>query len=239
MRYTNVVGQASSFPILHTPEEHGGLFTKTFIEALRRPNILFLLSDEHSYRFMGHTPPDEGGEPAFTPTFDGLAAKGAVFTNTYCQMPLCTPSRLCLLTGLEVRRCGAWTNGSVLRPELPTLPRVLANAGYETCLVGKMHFGGTLQFAGFQHRPYGDLTGKCGHQSEPIDSPDANMMRMRTVGAGITEIPESLIQDEIVAHETVAFLREHQHAHPEKPWFLCASFHCAAAAFRTLHHITR
>ncbi|MFQ6039879.1 MAG: sulfatase-like hydrolase/transferase [Candidatus Poribacteria bacterium] len=191
---------------------------------MRRPNILFLLSDEHSYRFMGHMPPEEGGEPAFTPTFDGLAARGAVFSNTYCQMPLCTPSRLCLLTGLEVRRCGAWTNGAVLRPELPTLPGVLANAGYETCLVGKMHLGGALQFAGFQHRPYGDLTGRCGHQREPIDGPDADTMRMRTVGAGITEIPESLIQDEIVAHETVAFLREHQHSHPEKPWFLCASF---------------
>jgi len=191
---------------------------------IRHPNILFLLSDEHSYRFMGHVPSDEGGEPAFTPTFDGLAAKGTVFTNTYCQMPLCTPSRLCLLTGLEVRRCGAWTNEAVLRPELMTLPRMLANADYKTCLVGKMHFGGTLQFAGFQHRPYGDLTGKCGHQGEPIDSPEAHGMRMRTVGAGITGIPESLIQDEIVAHETVAFLREHQHAHPEQPWFLCASF---------------
>jgi len=190
----------------------------------KRPNILFLLSDEHSFRFMGHISPEDGGEPAFTPTFDNLAAQGTVFTNTYCQMPLCTPSRLCILTGLEVRRCGAWTNEAVLRSEIPTLPRILANAGYETCLVGKMHFGGTLQFGGFQNRPYGDLTGKCGHQGEPIDSPEANTMRMRTFGAGITEIPESLIQDEIVAHETVAFLREHQHANPEQPWFLCASF---------------
>jgi choline-sulfatase len=49
-------------------------------------------------------------------------------------------------------------------------------------------------------------------------------MRTRTAHVGITEIPESLIQDQIVAQETVAFLREHQHTRSSKPWFLCASF---------------
>ena len=189
-----------------------------------RPNVLFLLSDEHSFRFMGHVPEARGGEPAHTPAFDRLAASGTVFTDAYCQMPLCTPSRLCILSGREVRRCGAWTNNSVLRPEIPTLPGVLAQSGYETCLVGKMHFGGNLQFAGFKHRPYGDLTGACGHQWEPIDDEERTSMRARTEEAGVTGIPESLIQDVVVAQETVAFLREHAHAHPEQPWFLCASF---------------
>jgi len=189
-----------------------------------RPNILFLLSDEHSSRFMGHIPEAEGGEPAHTPNFDRMASQGTVFSNAYCQMPLCTPSRLCILTGLEVRRCGAWSNEAVLRSELPTIPRTLADSGYETCLVGKMHLGGKLQFSGFKHRPYGDLTGKTGHQWEPLDSTSSHGMRSRTADAGITEVPESLIQDEIVAHETVAFLREHQHAKPDQPWFACASF---------------
>ncbi|MGB2824339.1 MAG: sulfatase-like hydrolase/transferase, partial [Phycisphaerae bacterium] len=188
------------------------------------PNILFLLSDEHSFRFMGHCPPGEGGEPAVTPAFDRLAAEGTVFTDAYCQMPLCTPSRICILTGREVRRCGAWNNNSVLRPELDTLPKALAAAGYETCLVGKMHLGGNQQFVGFRHRPYGDLTGKCGHQWEPIDDPARTGMRARTTEAGVTGVPESLIQDEVVAQETVAWLREHEHARPEAPWFLCASF---------------
>ncbi len=191
---------------------------------MNKPNILFLFSDEHGFRYMGHRSTEDGGEPVSTPTFDRLASQGSVFTDAYCQMPLCTPSRLCVLTGLEARRAGAWGNESVLRPELANMAGALTGAGYETCLVGKMHLGGRNQFAGFGHRPYGDLTGKCGHQWEPLGDDRREAMRVRTREAGITEVPESLIQDEVVCHETVAFLREHAHAHPEQPWFLCASF---------------
>ncbi|GIX06623.1 MAG: sulfatase [Candidatus Poribacteria bacterium] len=190
-----------------------------------RPNILFLLSDEHSFRFLGCLPEEEGGEAVETPHLDRLAERGTLFTDAYCQMPLCTPSRLCLLAGREVRGAGAWSNESVLRPGLPTLPGVLAEAGYSTCLIGKMHLGGNRQFVGFQHRPYGDLTGRTGHQWEPLRRPEARSMRARTaLAVGVTEIPESLLQEQIVAQETVAFLREHQARWPGRPWFLMASF---------------
>jgi choline-sulfatase len=191
---------------------------------MSQPNILYLLSDEHSFRAMGHVPEDEGGEPVYTPAFDALAAQATRFTDAYCQMPLCTPSRICQLTGKEVRKSGAWNNESVLRPELATLPGTLAAAGYATCLVGKMHLGGSLQFVGFQHRPYGDLTGKTGHQWEPVDREDRHVMRTRTAHVGVTQIPESLIQDEVVSQESLAWLREQRHARPDQPWFLCASF---------------
>lgn len=193
-------------------------------QASTAPNILLLFSDEHSFRFMGHRAQADGGEPVQTPNFDKLAARGTVFNNAYCQMPLCTPSRICMLTGREARNAGAWDNNAILDPALPTIPRVLGAAGYTTALIGKMHFGGSLQFNGFQHRPYGDLTGKTGHQWEPIDAEDRNGIVTRTRDAGVTGIPESRLQDEVVATETVAFLREQQAANPQKPWFACASF---------------
>jgi len=191
---------------------------------MTRPNILYLLSDEHSFRFMGHVPGEEGGEPVRTPTFDWIARHAIRFSDAYCQMPLCTPSRISQLTGREVRGSGAWDNNSVLRPELATLPGALAHAGYATCLVGKMHLGGSLQFVGFQYRPYGDLTGATGHQWEPLTPEGRQSMRDRTARAGVTTIPESLLQDQVVAQESVAWLREQTQAHPEQPWFLCASF---------------
>ncbi len=189
----------------------------------KRPNVLFLLSDEHSPRFLSCLPPNERPEPVETPALDRLAKSGTRFSNAYCAMPLCTPSRLCLLAAREVRGAGAWDNNSVLRPELPTWPGAFAEAGYETCLVGKMHLGGSVQFVGFKHRPYGDLTGKCGHQWEPLDS-DGDRLRGRTADAGVTQIPESLMQETAVNEETIAFLREHAAARPDQPWFLCASY---------------
>ncbi|MHC4251515.1 MAG: sulfatase-like hydrolase/transferase, partial [Planctomycetota bacterium] len=65
---------------------------------------------------------------------------------------------------------------------------------------------------------------RCGHQWEPIPEPATGMRERTSEAVGVTQVPESLIQDEVVAHETVAFLREHASANPEKPWFLCAGF---------------
>ncbi len=191
---------------------------------MTRPNILFLFSDEHSYRCLSLLD-NQTGEPVHTPVLDGLAEQGANFSNAYCQSPLCTPSRICLLTGRSPMTSGGWANESYLKPEIPTIPSVFADAGYNTCLVGKMHLGGTNQMAGFQHRPYGDLTGRTGHQRDPLSKRDGgHEIRSRTVDAGLTEIPESVLQEQVIVRETIAFLREHTAAKPATPWFLCASF---------------
>ena len=68
-----------------------------------RPNILFLHSDEHSYRCLSSRPREKGGEPCHTPTLDGLVARGVHFESTYCQMPLCSPSRIAMLGAATAR----------------------------------------------------------------------------------------------------------------------------------------
>lgn len=195
---------------------------------MARPNILFLLSDEHSFRYLSMLSREEGGEPVRTPTLDGLAARGTFFENAYCQMPLCTPSRISMLTGLDQDHSGGWGNNSVLPPGLPTLPGWLAeHGGYETALIGKMHFGGSRQFNGFRLRPYGDFATKnAGHQPDPLaewEGGPGGMMR-RIQLAGVTSIPESMLQEQIVAREAVALLREQRHRAPDQPWLLCTSF---------------
>ncbi|MGQ4556304.1 sulfatase-like hydrolase/transferase [Halobellus sp. GM3] len=190
-------------------------------------NILFIISDQHSFRYLGNRPEQRGGEDVDTPTLDALEDRSAAFDNTYCASPLCTPSRLSLLTGTEAPDADAWGNSSVLRPDLETFPETLSEAGYETCLVGKMHLGGNRQFAGFDHRPYGDLTGATGHQMEPPTRPlgeqDLDWEALVT-DVGTTTLPESLLQERNVIAESVSFLREQRYADPDQPWALCASF---------------
>lgn len=203
-----------------------------------RPNILFIVSDEHSFRFQGHLGRDAGGEDVVTPNLDRLSEQATQFRTAYCAVPLCVPSRISLLTGLEAQKSGAIDNRSVLDPNLDTIPKMLARAGYETALIGKMHFQGNLQFHGFQHRPYGDLAGGGTHQYEDdiwhgdrlgtadkkADGHIGDNLASRTNLVGRTRVPESQICDRIIAEESLGFLRDYAAAGHDKPWFLCASF---------------
>ena len=181
----------------------------------QKPNILFLMSDEHSPHAIGC----EGNPIVQTPNLDQLAGSGTYFESAYCQVPLCTPSRMCMLTGKHAHRCSAWNNGSILFPEHLTMPAHFAEHGYATALVGKMHFGGKEQHNGFQSRPYGDLRGTAGHQTDPLNPP--SRIRGRTRLAGVTEIPSSLLQERVINGETLEYLRSQP---SDQPWFLLASY---------------
>lgn len=182
-----------------------------------RPNILLIMSDQHPAYLAGFA-----GDPVVqTPHLDALAARGVHCTTTLCASPVCSPSRQSMLTAKEPHRCSAWNNHWMIFPEHATWPRHFGEHGYTTALVGKMHFGGRDQHQGFQHRPYGDLRHGLGHQPEPIDLfPGYAHVK----SAGVSEIPESMMQDVVVTRETLAFLLEHQDQTPEKPWFMCASY---------------
>jgi choline-sulfatase len=184
---------------------------------MKRPNILLILSDQHNANVAGFV----GDSTARTQNLDRLAQRSVRFDNAICASPCCTPSRMCLLTGKDVHHCSAWNNHWVIFPEHLTWPAHFAQHGYRTCLVGKMHFGGKDQMQGFQHRPYGDLRHGLGHQPDPLDMFPAYH---GALSAGVTEIPESLLQDNVTTREALAFLREHEDKEPETPWFCCASY---------------
>src|SRR5689334_9291166 len=93
-----------------------------------RPNILIFCVDEMRADHMACA----GNTIVRTPNLDQLASRGTLFTRAYCNNPICMPSRATMFTGLLPRDHGVRINGQALRRDLPTLPGVLAAAGYRT-----------------------------------------------------------------------------------------------------------
>ncbi|UCC63846.1 MAG: sulfatase-like hydrolase/transferase [Anaerolineae bacterium] len=100
-----------------------------------RPNFLILCTDQMRADHMGCA-----GNPAIrTPHLDALAAGGVHLSRAYVNCPLCMPGRATLFTGLTPRGHRVRTNGIPLDPSFPTVPGALAEAGYRTASIGKIH----------------------------------------------------------------------------------------------------
>jgi len=127
-----------------------------------RPNILVIMSDQHSPHLLGCY----GNEVVRTPNLDRLAAEGMRFSDAYCAAPLCVPSRMSFLTGRTPSHNRCWDNAQTLHSAIPTWAHVLGAAGYETALIGRMHFVGPDQRHGFEQRPIGEFMAR--HPGAPI-----------------------------------------------------------------------
>ena len=131
-----------------------------------RPNILFLMSDEHRADMAGFA-----GDPIVrTPTLDWLANTGVVFRNAYTPSPSCVPARQCMLAGQLPKTCGCegWKD---LRCGHMTFPRRLGQYGYRTVACGHLHLIGPDQMQGFQLRPAGDVA--CMDVEDQREAPPA------------------------------------------------------------------
>lgn len=98
-----------------------------------RPNILFLLPDQHRPDFLGVNP----ALPLRTPHLDGLATRGVRFTNAITPSPLCAPARACLASGRRYDHCGVPGNEHDYPLSQPTSYAALRDAGYAVGGVGK------------------------------------------------------------------------------------------------------
>ena len=112
----------------------------------KRPNILFVFSDDHSCQTIGAYGSRLSAfckQQAVTPHIDRLADRGAVFDNSFCGNSLCSPSRASVLTGLHSHANGVMTLDKPLLPGLWTYPRAVREAGYQTAVFGKWHLAST------------------------------------------------------------------------------------------------
>ncbi len=102
----------------------------------RKPNLLFILADDHAGYVLGA----DGNRQAMTPNLDRLASEGTRFAANYCNSPVCTPSRQCILTGRLPHSAGVTVLGTPLAEDRATLAKVLKSEGASTGVIGKMHF---------------------------------------------------------------------------------------------------
>jgi len=100
-----------------------------------RPNVVFLFSDQHNAKVLGH----RGHPDVKTPHLDRLAAGGVRFENAITQNPICTPSRLSFLSGQYCHNHGYYGLSGGNPGGLPCLLGHFREAGYRTSAVGKIH----------------------------------------------------------------------------------------------------
>lgn len=104
----------------------------------QKPNIIFILTDDHNYELLGCN----GNTIIQTPQFDKLAKEGVCFTNAHVSSAISTPSRACIFTGQYERKHGVnFNSGTSLSDEAwnESYPLELRNNGYYTGYIGKNH----------------------------------------------------------------------------------------------------
>ena len=99
-----------------------------------RPNVILIMADDLGYETLGCN----GGTSYLTPNLDSLARTGVRFTNCYAN-PLCSPTRVTLMTGRYMHR--NYTHFGRLPPQEPTFGHMMRDAGYASALVGKWQLG--------------------------------------------------------------------------------------------------
>ncbi len=200
-----------------------------------RPNILFLMSDEHRADVVGF-----GGDSVVrTPRLDALAETGVVFSNAYTPSPICIPGRQCLMSGQLPRTCRTETFAQDLAPGYMTFARRLGQYAYHTVAAGKLHHTGTDVLQGWSQRIGSEI--RMGERF--IANPDresfaafGNTLRglkwsdaKEVLRAGVGR-PPSLVADEYALQGALHFIEAYfadpyfDRATPTRPLLLKASF---------------
>ena len=192
---------------------------------VKKPNIIIICADDLGYGDLGCY-----GGLAKTPNLDAFAKEGIRLTTCYAGAPNCSPSRASLLTGRFPVRCGIYSYIPA-RTRLPTHPmhlpkremtlaRLLKQADYATCHVGKWHLS-KLNSNQPQPKDHGfDYSFGTDNNAEPSHQNPMNFIR--------NGIPVGKMEGyscQIVADEAINWLQKQTQSHPDKPFFLYVAFH--------------
>lgn len=186
-------------------------------------NIVVILCDD-----LGYGDIECYGHPHIkTPHLNNLAKEGVRFTNFYSAAPVCSPSRVGLLTGRSPNRAGVYDfipggRNIYMRSSEITIAQLLKKAGYATCMSGKWHCNGKFNSdsqpqpdaAGFDH-----WFGTQNNASPSHENPENFVRNGEKVG------PLEGYSCQLVVDEAVSWLKGQQKKTPEQPFFMYVAFH--------------
>ncbi|MBI4601897.1 MAG: sulfatase-like hydrolase/transferase [Planctomycetes bacterium] len=175
-----------------------------------RPNIVLFLADDFGYECVRAN----GGESYATPNLDRLAREGVLFRHCYSQ-PLCTPTRVQLMTGLYNQR--NYVRFAHLDPGAVTFAQILRSAGYRTCVAGKWQLAGgpdAPRRFGFDEHLLWQLTTRRRRYANPVLERDGRVIE-HSGGEYGPDLIASFACDFIRRH-----VRRHVRRHRDKPFLV-------------------
>lgn len=192
----------------------------------RRPNILFIVADDLGWADLGVY----GQTDYPTPHLDRLADQGVRFTQAYSNSAVCSATRFALITGRYQYRLRGGLEEPIakpahylgLPPEHPTLPSLLADAGYHTALIGKWHLGALPHFgplkSGYQ-KFFGNYSGVIDYFTH---KPGVGEHVPRDLWEDDVPVERVGYYTQILADEASRYVQ--QQARADKPFFLSLHF---------------
>ncbi len=196
-------------------------------EKSLRPNVVVILTDDQGFGELGAT----GNPVIHTPQIDRLAKQGVSLVNFHV-MPVCSPTRACLMTGRYNYRTGVvdtYLGRSLVHPDETTLAEMLAAGGYRTGIFGKWHLGDNYPMRAMDKGFQETLVLNGGGLAQPGDPPDPVDERGAYFNATLRRngqwIKTHGYVSDVITQAAIQFIRRPSH----RPFFVYLPFNCPHA----------
>lgn len=176
-----------------------------------RPNIVFIMSDDHAYQAISAY----DNKLIETPNIDRIAKRGMLFTNASVTNSICAPSRATILTGKHSHINGKVDNVNPFDTTNVTFPQLLQEAGYQTAMFGKLHFGNNPK--GFDQ--FKILPGQGSYYNPDFITKDEGEIK---VNGYVTDIITDMTLDWLSNERETEkpFMLMYLHKAPHRSWYM-------------------
>ncbi|OAM91029.1 arylsulfatase [Termitidicoccus mucosus] len=197
---------------------------KSAIQNPKSPNVIVILTDDQSYAELGAT-----GNPVIrTPNLDRFARQSVSLVN-FNTMPVCSPTRACLMIGRDYYRSGltdTWMGRSMMDPSTTTLAQMFADHGYRTGIFGKWHLGDNYPRRAMDKGFQESLVLNGGGLGQPSDAPDPADELGAYFNAHMLHNGKWITTDGYVSDVITAAAMQFIEQNRDRPFFVYLPFNC-------------